>query len=150
MSKKALKLKTLLIILSFIISGKTQLMAENLIETGSWIYLADNVMGGISVGSSEYVTVESGKAIRLYGEVSTKNNGGFIQVRMPYSIDQLEKHKGIKIKLVRKEGLEPSCPKALDPKTNGNQKISYFFLDCSKIFSYSKSRKDSRFCTYLW
>ena len=99
MSKKALKLKTLLIILSFIISGKTQLMAENLIETGSWIYLADNVMGGISVGSSEYVIVASGKAIRLYGEVSTKNNGGFIQVRMPYSIDQLEKYKGIKIKM---------------------------------------------------
>jgi hypothetical protein len=92
-------LKTLLIALSLIIIGKTPLIAENLIESGRWIYFADNVMGGISVGSSEYVVVASGKAIRLYGEVSTKNNGWFIQVRMPYSIDQLEKHTGIKIKM---------------------------------------------------
>ena len=99
MPKKALKLKKLLIALSLIIIGKTQLIAENLIESGRWIYFADNVMGGISEGSSEYVKVASGKAIRLYGEVSTKNNGGFIQVRMPYSIDQLEKYKGIKIKM---------------------------------------------------
>ena len=99
MPKKALKLKKLLIALSLIILGKTQLIAENLIESGRWIYFADNVMGGISEGSSEYVIVASGKAIRLYGEVSTKNNGGFIQVRMPYSIDQLEKYKGIKIKM---------------------------------------------------
>ena len=99
MPKKALELKTLLILLSLIIIGKTQLIAENLIESGRGIYFADNVMGGISEGSSEYVKVASGKAIRLYGEVSTKNNGGFIQVRMPYFIDQLEKHKGIKIKM---------------------------------------------------
>ena len=99
MPQKALKLKMFLIILSFIFIGNTQSIAENLIESGSWIYFADNVMGGISVGSSEYVIAASGKAIRLYGEVSTKNNGGFIQVRMPYSIDQLEKYKGIKIKM---------------------------------------------------
>ena len=48
MPKKALKLKKLLIALSLIIIiGKTQLIAENLIESGSWIYFADNVMGGI-------------------------------------------------------------------------------------------------------
>ena len=97
--QKALKLKMFLIILSFIFIGKTQSIAENLIESGRWIYFADNVMGGKSTGSSEYLIVASGKAIRLYGEVSTKNNGGFIQVRMPYSIDQLEKYKGIKIKM---------------------------------------------------
>ena len=65
MPKKALKLKKILIALSLIIIGKTQLIAENLIESGRWIYFADNVMGGISVGSSEYVKVASGKAIRL-------------------------------------------------------------------------------------
>ena len=80
-------------------TGKLNLNAENLIESGKWIYFADNVMGGISEGQSEYVTVPSGIAIRLYGNVSTENNGGFIQVRMPYSIDQVEKYKGIKIKM---------------------------------------------------
>ena len=99
MPKKALTSKKLLIALLLIIIGKTQLIAENLIESGRLIYFADNVMGGKSIGSSEYLIVTAGKAIRLYGEVSTKNNGGFIQVRMPYSIDQLEKYNGIKIKM---------------------------------------------------
>ena len=52
MPKKALTSKKLLIALSLIIFGKTQLIAENLIESGRWIYFADNVMGGISVGLS--------------------------------------------------------------------------------------------------
>ena len=30
--------------------------------------------------------------------MSTKNNGGFIQVRMPYSIERVNKYEGIKIK----------------------------------------------------
>ena len=45
MPERALKLKTLLIILSLIIVGKTQVIAENLIESDRWIYLADIVMG---------------------------------------------------------------------------------------------------------
>ena len=99
MSQTDFRFKTLLLTLSFIMIGQIQLHAENLIESGKWIYFADNVMGGISEGASEYVIEPSGKAIRLYGEVSTKNNGGFIQVRMPYSIERLNKYEGIKIKI---------------------------------------------------
>ena len=91
MSRTEFRFKTILLTLSFIIIGQIQLHAENLIESGKWIYFADNVMGGISEGASEYVIEQSGKAIRLYGEVSTKNNGGFIQVRMPYSIERANK-----------------------------------------------------------
>ena len=99
MQKKARSFKILLITFSLIITGTLNLNAENLIESGKWIYFADNVMGGISEGQSEYVTVPSGKAIRLYGNVSTENNGGFIQVRMPYSIGRLAGYEGIKIKM---------------------------------------------------
>ena len=99
MTQTDFRFKTLLLTLSFIMIGQIQLHAENLIESGKWIYFADNVMGGISEGASEYVIEPSGKAIRLYGEVSTKNNGGFIQVRMPYSIERLNKYEGIKIKI---------------------------------------------------
>ena len=98
MSRTEFRFKTILLTLSFIIIGPIQLHAENLIESGKWIYFADNVMGGVSEGASEYVIEQSGKAIRLYGEVSTKNNGGFIQVRMPYSIERVNKYEGIKIK----------------------------------------------------
>ena len=53
--------------------------AENLVRTQSWSYIADTVMGGVSQGSAVYVKEEV--SIRLSGIVSTKNNGGFIQVR---------------------------------------------------------------------
>ena len=55
-------------------------MAENLIQTGQWSYLADTVMGGVSEGSAEFGNSGLDKTIRLTGEVSTANNGGFIQV----------------------------------------------------------------------
>ena len=59
MQIKARSLKILLIKFSLIITGSLNLNAENLIESGKWIYFADNVMGGISEGKSEYVTVPS-------------------------------------------------------------------------------------------
>jgi len=99
MLKGIFGIRSVLLIFPFIIFGQIQLNAENLIESGKWIYFSDNVMGGISEGKSEYVTVPSGKAIRLYGNVSTENNGGFIQVRMPYSIGRVDKYEGIKIKM---------------------------------------------------
>jgi len=99
MQIKALSFKIVLMTCSLIINGSLSLNAENLIKSGKWIYFADNVMGGISEGKSEYVTVPSGKAIRLYGNVSTENNGGFIQVRMPYSIGRLDKYEGVRIRM---------------------------------------------------
>ena len=40
-----------------------------------WEYIADGVMGGVSTGTAAF----QDNAIQLTGEVSTKNNGGFIQ-----------------------------------------------------------------------
>ena len=51
-----------------------------------WEYIADGVMGGVSTGDAIFV----GDAIRLTGDVSTKNNGGFIQAqrRLPDGLPQ--------------------------------------------------------------
>lgn len=46
----------------------------------TWSYLSDQVMGGVSEGRTAYVDAEGGH-LRLTGEVSTANRGGFIQVR---------------------------------------------------------------------
>ena len=46
-----------------------------------WDYIADTVMGGVSTGAAQFVQESSGSYVRLSGEVSTANNGGFIQVR---------------------------------------------------------------------
>jgi hypothetical protein len=46
-----------------------------------WRFFADTVMGGVSSGSVTFKT-ENGKSFaQMTGEVSTANNGGFIQIR---------------------------------------------------------------------
>ena len=52
-----------------------------------WQYFSDRVMGGVSQGSAEIAEVGGRQALRLSGEVSLENNGGFIQAAA--------KHRGI-------------------------------------------------------
>jgi len=74
-------------------------MAENFIQTSEWSYQADTVMGGVSDGSAEFKGDGSDKFIRLTGEVSTSNNGGFIQVRSSIPWEIAKGKTGIKIKV---------------------------------------------------
>jgi hypothetical protein len=46
-----------------------------------WRFLSDRVMGGVSDGRLEFVTIDGRPAARMTGDVSTANNGGFIQFR---------------------------------------------------------------------
>lgn len=46
-----------------------------------WDYVSDRVMGGVSDGSAAFVAEDGRSFVRLTGQVSTKNNGGFLQVR---------------------------------------------------------------------
>lgn len=55
--------------------------STNLITGAQWVYFADTVMGGVSQGQASFETTTDGQVIRLWGDVSTDNNGGFIQVR---------------------------------------------------------------------
>lgn len=49
---------------------------------GRWSYVSDRVMGGVSNGGGAYETISERTAIRLFGDVSTDNNGGFIQISL--------------------------------------------------------------------
>lgn len=69
--------------------------AKNLVYDNNWAYLADTVMGGVSQGSAEFAA----GALRLTGQVSTKNNGGFIQVRTRIDPSEPRGKTGIKIKV---------------------------------------------------
>ena len=69
--------------------------AKNLVYENNWAYLADTVMGGVSRGGAEF----SAGALRLTGQVSTKNNGGFIQVRTRVDPTETAGKLGIKIKV---------------------------------------------------
>ena len=68
---------------------------KNMVYENNWAYLADTVMGGVSQGTADF----SDGAIRLTGQVSTKNNGGFIQVRTRIDPSEAKGKKGIKIKV---------------------------------------------------
>ena len=88
----AASLFTLILLLS---NGSA--MADNLIKTGQWAYLADTVMGGISEGTAQFEDQGTSQVIRLSGEVSTANNGGFIQVRSPVAWEAAKDKTGIKL-----------------------------------------------------
>ena len=93
------KIKLLFASFLFAISTSDGAMAENLVQTKQWSYFADTVMGGVSQGTAKFENSGPNKTIRLTGEVSTANNGGFIQVRSSIPQELAKGKTGIKIKV---------------------------------------------------
>jgi hypothetical protein len=50
-----------------------------------WQFIADTVMGGVSTGKVAFIREDGDVYARMTGNVSTDNNGGFIQFRMKMS-----------------------------------------------------------------
>ena len=50
-----------------------------------WRLLTDQVMGGVSNGAMARVAIAGRPAIRMRGDVSLDNNGGFIQIALDFS-----------------------------------------------------------------
>jgi len=63
-----------------------------------WEYISDQVMGGVSSGSLESKLDDNGEYLKLKGNVSTKNNGGFIQFRSSFEIKN-DDYRGIRLKV---------------------------------------------------
>tara|TARA_B100000029_G_C17314309_1_gene865595 strand:+ start:332 stop:886 length:555 start_codon:yes stop_codon:yes gene_type:complete len=87
-----------------------------------WQYISDRTMGGISDG--EAVLEQDGDIFfaRLTGNVSTKNNGGFIQLRSRISFDNSERDEK-KIKGVRLN-------------VRGNGEVYHIFIRTDQTQSY--------------
>ena len=69
----------LLFLIFFSISGFSMVI-DNLDNIrGNWSAISDNVMGGISEVNFYEIEEDGKKFYRLEGQVSTENNGGFIQ-----------------------------------------------------------------------
>jgi hypothetical protein len=73
------------------------ILKDNFQDSTQWKFISDNVMGGVSTGSINYVMKEGNSSAYLSGNVSTKNNGGFIQIRRSLKDIDLSKAKYIKI-----------------------------------------------------
>lgn len=75
-----------------------------------WVFVADGVMGGVSEGFAE----QNG-ALRLAGDVSTENNGGFLQVRHRF------------------EAPWPAAADGVELTVRGNGEIYYVFLKTRQL-----------------
>ncbi|MGB0772813.1 MAG: CIA30 family protein, partial [Paracoccaceae bacterium] len=74
-------------------------IAEDLSTSGNWVYFSDTVMGGRSSGTAERVNVDDRAAIKLTGNVTTENNGGFVQVRREIDAGRASEFEGLTFKV---------------------------------------------------
>ena len=64
---------------------------------GKWKFITDQVMGGVSSGQVNYLKSNNENQAYISGNVSTKNKGGFIQIRRSLKNVTLNNTKLIKI-----------------------------------------------------
>ena len=87
-----------LLLITFISgSNGENILKDDFTNENEWIYIADNVMGGISDGGVEFNLVDRDVYALLSGNVSTENNGGFIQIRRELKNIDLSKAKSIRV-----------------------------------------------------
>lgn len=65
----------------------------------NWTYVSDQVMGGVSTGGARIETAQGSPYLRLTGEVSTANRGGFIQARITLDTPPPAEAQGVLIRL---------------------------------------------------
>ena len=76
-----------LIILLFSLNVHSMIIDNLDDKRGQWTAISDQVMGGISEVTFSEFTDGKKKFYRLEGNVSTKNNGGFIQSVIKFPVD---------------------------------------------------------------
>lgn len=96
--------KLTITLLSFFLTStiwSEQIVLDDFSESSNlqWDYLSDQVMGGVSQGKLQIVIKETQSYAQLSGEVSTENNGGFIQFRASLSDVDKSNIKGIYLKV---------------------------------------------------
>ena len=78
-------------------SWSDTVLKDNFDNLNLWEYIADDVMGGVSKGNVKFQSIEGGNIALLQGDVSTENNGGFIQIRRALRDIDLHEAKSVKI-----------------------------------------------------
>ena len=78
-------------------SNGENILKDNFKNKNEWTYIADNVMGGVSEGGVEFNSIDSDVYVLLSGNVSTENNGGFIQIRKELKNIDLSKARSIRL-----------------------------------------------------
>jgi len=69
-------------------------------QSQKWSFITDQVMGGLSKGKVRIDIIDGIKCYRMTGDVSTKNNGGFIQMRTRLSPEiHTKNYNGVYLKV---------------------------------------------------
>ena len=94
--------RQIFLLTSFFLFMSQNTYAESLFEDkfedpSKWKFISDNVMGGLSTGSIVYEMTEGQSIAYLSGEVTTANNGGFIQFRRNLKEVNLKEANYVKI-----------------------------------------------------
>ena len=95
-------LRILIAILMFVVPSFVR-ANDNLIESFQfqpdrrWQFIADTVMGGVSTGKLEFIHDNGDIYARMTGDVSTENNGGFIQFQMKFVNPLPEEALGLRL-----------------------------------------------------
>ena len=74
-----------------------EIFKDDFQDSSKWKFIADDVMGGVSTGSVVYEMQEGTSVAFMNGDVSTENNGGFIQFQRKLKDVDLRHAKFIKI-----------------------------------------------------
>tara|TARA_B100001564_G_scaffold324183_1_gene304775 strand:+ start:119 stop:703 length:585 start_codon:yes stop_codon:yes gene_type:complete len=73
-------------------------------QSQRWNFITDQVMGGVSTGKFIVQKLDGEMCYRMTGDVSTKNNGGFIQIRAKLSPEINSKdYNGVYVKVYGNE-----------------------------------------------
>ena len=73
-------------------------------QSQQWNFITDQVMGGLSTGKFIVEKVDGVMCYRMTGDVSTKNNGGFIQIRAKLNPEiNSKEYDGVYLKVYKKE-----------------------------------------------
>ena len=91
---------TSMLFLFSIIASMGQSMLVDDFQSGPekrWRFFADTVMGGVSSGNVEFATKDGVSFARLTGDVSTANNGGFIQIRHELETAPSKDFQGVRL-----------------------------------------------------
>ena len=91
-------LSTITFLLIMIIQSYSDtILKDNFQNPEKWLFLSDQVMGGVSSGKVFFNSKNDKNYAYLSGKVSTQNNGGFIQIRRKLNNINLSKSRYIKV-----------------------------------------------------
>ncbi len=107
-------LKKIIFLISFLLCQNTLYSKDMILDqlknpkltnqSQQWSFITDQVMGGVSSGKFVVEKIDGVKCYKLTGDVSTKNNGGFIQIRTKLKPEiNIKDYNGVYIKVYGNE-----------------------------------------------